>query len=68
MVSYHSNMEKGLDYWKPPKNSAVQLAAAITVSASIYMYKYISREDCYYTLTPLFLTILFPRKRSHSLY
>ena len=49
MVSYHSNMEKGPDYWKPPKNSAIQLAAAITSSARIYMYKYISREDCYYT-------------------
>lgn len=51
MVSYHSNMEKGPDYWKPPKNSAIQLAAAITASARIYMYKYISREDCYYTDT-----------------
>nr|CAD1821794.1 unnamed protein product [Ananas comosus var. bracteatus] len=44
-------------YWEghgtlePPKNSAVQLAAAITASARIYMYPYISREDCYYTDT-----------------
>ena len=51
IVAYHSNTEKGLDYWKPPKNSAVQLAAAITASARIYMYPYISREDCYYTDT-----------------
>lgn len=33
------------------KNSAVQLAAAITASARIYMYPYISRDDCYYTDT-----------------
>lgn len=51
IVAYHCNTEKGLDYWKPPKNSAVQLAAAITASARIYMFPYISREDCYYTDT-----------------
>nr|UYK51800.1 hypothetical protein [Paphiopedilum micranthum] len=48
IVAYHSNT--GTD-WNPPKNSAVQLAAAITASARIYMYPYISREDCYYTDT-----------------
>nr|GME06072.1 DNA polymerase-like [Ipomoea batatas] len=51
IVAYHSNTEKGLDYWNPPKNSTVQLAAAITASARIHMYPYISREDCYYTDT-----------------
>lgn len=51
IVAYHSNTEKGPDYWNPPKNSAVQLAAAITASARIHMYPYISREDCYYTDT-----------------
>ena len=51
IVAYHSNTGKGSDYWNPPKNSAVQLAAAITASARIYMYPYISREDCYYTDT-----------------
>lgn len=51
IISYHSNTDKGADYWNPPKNSAVQLAAAITASARIYMYPYISREDCYYTDT-----------------
>lgn len=51
MVSYLTNPGKGPSYWDPPKNSAVQLAAAITASARIYMYKYISREDCYYTDT-----------------
>lgn len=49
VVSYHTNMDT--DYWEPPKNSAVQLAAAITACARIYMYPYISREDCYYTDT-----------------
>ncbi|KAK8936834.1 hypothetical protein KSP39_PZI012640 [Platanthera zijinensis] len=34
-----------------PKMSAVQLAAAITASARIHMYKYINRPDCFYTDT-----------------
>ncbi|XP_039141211.1 DNA polymerase-like [Dioscorea cayenensis subsp. rotundata] len=51
IISYHINTEKSTDYWVPPKNVAVQLAAAITVSARIYMYPFISREDCYYTDT-----------------
>lgn len=51
MVSYLTNPGTGPSYWEPPKNSAVQLAAAITASARIYMYKYISREDCFYTDT-----------------
>lgn len=51
IVAYHSNTDKGPDYWNPPKNSAVQLAAAITASARIYMYPFISRDDCYYTDT-----------------
>ena len=50
VVSYHTN-KTGSDYWNPPKNSAVQLAAAITASARIHMYPYISREDSYYTDT-----------------
>ncbi|KAL0315280.1 UNVERIFIED_CONTAM: DNA polymerase [Sesamum calycinum] len=36
---------------EPPRISAIQLAAAITASARIYMYPFISREDCYYTDT-----------------
>lgn len=51
MVSYLTNPGKGPSYWEPPKNSAVQLSAAITACARIYMYKYISREDCFYTDT-----------------
>lgn len=49
LVTYHTNTET--DSWDPPKNSAVQLAAAITAYARIYMYPYTSREDCYYTDT-----------------
>jgi hypothetical protein len=49
IVTYRSNTET--DYWDPPKNSAVQIAAAITAYARIYMYPYTSREDCYYTDT-----------------
>lgn len=52
IVAYHSNKSNtGEEKWNPPKNSAVQLAAAITASARIYMYPYISRDDCYYTDT-----------------
>ena len=49
IVAYHSNTKSS--YWDPPKNSAVQLAAAITAAARIYMYPFISRDDCYYTDT-----------------
>jgi len=49
MVAYHSNTGSGK--WDPPKNSAVQLAAAITACSRIQMYSYISRNDCYYTDT-----------------
>ncbi|KAI8524074.1 hypothetical protein RHMOL_Rhmol13G0120900 [Rhododendron molle] len=48
IIAYHSDTEMGSDYWNPPKNSAVQLAVVITASARIYMYPYISREDCHY--------------------
>ncbi|XP_016182637.1 uncharacterized protein LOC107624706 [Arachis ipaensis] len=52
IVVYHSNTGRSeADSWDPPKNSAVQLAAAITASARIHMYTYTSREDCYYTDT-----------------
>lgn len=51
IVSYHINTGKDTEHWNPPKNSAVQLAAAITASARIHMYPYISREDSYYTDT-----------------
>lgn len=53
IVTYHTNAETGSesDSWNPPKNSAVQLAAAITACARIHMYPYIARGDCYYTDT-----------------
>nr|GEX95226.1 RNA-directed DNA polymerase, eukaryota, reverse transcriptase zinc-binding domain protein [Tanacetum cinerariifolium] len=52
VMSYKENIGVSpLDQWKPPSNSAVQLAAAITASARIHMYPYISRDDCYYTDT-----------------
>lgn len=45
------NTELDANHWNPPKNAAVQIAAAITACARIYMYPYISRDDCYYTDT-----------------
>ncbi|KAK9741127.1 hypothetical protein RND81_03G083600 [Saponaria officinalis] len=53
MVTYLSNVVGGGGYtsYNPPKMAAVQISAAITASARIYMYPYISREDCYYTDT-----------------
>lgn len=49
IVSYYE--EPNPDSWNPIKNEAIQLAAAITACARIYMYPYTSREDCYYTDT-----------------
>lgn len=37
--------------WKQPRISAVQISAAITACARIYMYPFTSRGDCYYTDT-----------------
>jgi len=52
IVSYHKNTVDADDSeWDPPRISAVQLAAAITACARIHMYKYISRDDCFYTDT-----------------
>ncbi|XP_038876624.1 DNA polymerase-like [Benincasa hispida] len=50
IVTYYSNTEN-TELWNPPKNSAVQLAAAITASARIHMYPFIYQDDCYYTDT-----------------
>lgn len=36
---------------KKPRNAAVQMSAAITAYARIYMYPFSSRDDCYYTDT-----------------
>ncbi|XP_058741909.1 DNA polymerase-like [Vicia villosa] len=49
ILSYYSTYDP--INWKPPRNSAVQLSAAITASARIYMYQFISRNDSYYTDT-----------------
>ncbi|KAF3565633.1 hypothetical protein DY000_02019674 [Brassica cretica] len=52
LVRYYINNEDSDDsQWNPPRNSAVQLSAAITAYARIYMYPFISRDDCYYTDT-----------------
>jgi hypothetical protein len=47
IVSYATSME----IWKPSRNAAVQLSAAITACSRIHMYQYSSRPDCYYTDT-----------------
>lgn len=52
IVSYTSNSVDVVDSdWKAPRISAVQLSAAITACARIYMHEFISRDDCYYTDT-----------------
>ncbi|KAL2930869.1 DNA polymerase [Bienertia sinuspersici] len=51
IVSYRSNMDDEMYQWEPPKNSAVHISAAVTANARIYMYPFISRDDCYYTDT-----------------
>jgi DNA polymerase elongation subunit (family B) len=50
LCSYWSEPEDGSCDWFR-KLGAVQIAAAITSHARIYMYEFISREDCYYTDT-----------------
>ncbi|PHT49273.1 hypothetical protein CQW23_13481 [Capsicum baccatum] len=49
IVNYKTSTERNPDIeWKPPKIAAVQLAVEITACVRIYMYPYISREDCHY--------------------
>lgn len=50
-VAYRVNTQSTVDKWTPHKNSAVQMAAAITAYARIHLYPYIARDDCYYTDT-----------------
>jgi len=51
LVIYKENAGMNEEEWNPPLNSAVQISAAITACSRIYMYQFISREDCYYTDT-----------------
>jgi hypothetical protein len=52
IVSYVSNSGDMMDGTrKQIQNSAVRISAAITASARIYMYPFLSGEDCYYTDT-----------------
>ncbi|KAF6143523.1 hypothetical protein GIB67_029692 [Kingdonia uniflora] len=52
IVSYIGNAGYVRDFdWSPPKNSAVQISAAITAYARIYMYQFTLRDDCYYADT-----------------
>jgi hypothetical protein len=50
MVAYKTSVDSE-DAWKPSRNAAVQLSAAVTAWARIHMYKWSSRPDCYYTDT-----------------
>nr|AYM32740.1 DNA polymerase [Silene vulgaris] len=53
MVSYRCNTSpRGKESpYKVKKTAAVQIAAAITSKARVYMYEHLSRDDCYYTDT-----------------
>lgn len=52
LVNYMTNSRCVNDEdWKAPRLTAVQLSAAITAMARIYMYPFISRSDCFYTDT-----------------
>nr|AFD29780.1 DNA polymerase [Silene vulgaris] len=48
---YKPSIENKGSPYKSHKLGAVQVAAAITANARIHMYKYINRDDCYYTDT-----------------
>lgn len=43
-ISDHYSIVNEIPGWKPPKMSAVYLAAAITACSRIHMYPYINRE------------------------
>ncbi|KAK8963894.1 hypothetical protein KSP40_PGU022219 [Platanthera guangdongensis] len=51
IVAYKNNADITSNSWTQPKHSVVQLAAAITSCSRMFMYPYISREDCYFTDT-----------------
>lgn len=51
LCSYLEDSDEIDDYRLQYRNSAVQLAAAITASARIYMHPFISRDDSDYTDT-----------------
>ncbi|MCD9640388.1 hypothetical protein HAX54_025675 [Datura stramonium] len=50
-VAYCVNTQTNVDYCTSHKNSAVQMAAAITGYTRIHLYPYIARDNCYYTDT-----------------
>ena len=50
-LSYWSDQSSELDSDWIPRLAAVQIAAAVTAYARMYMYPFISRVDCHYTDT-----------------
>lgn len=52
LVIYTMNSSRISDTkWEPPRLAAIQMSAAITACARIYMYQFIGRDDCFYTDT-----------------
>lgn len=52
LVIYTMNSSRISDTkWEPPRLAAIQISAAITACARIYMYQFIGRDDCFYTDT-----------------
>jgi hypothetical protein len=51
ILEYQSNTFESGSHWNPPRKAAVQLSAAVTASALIYMHRFLNREDCFYTDT-----------------
>lgn len=53
LISYSNNPDskENLHSWVPPRIAAIQLPASITACARMYMYQFISRDDCFYTDT-----------------
>ncbi|KAG6466678.1 hypothetical protein ZIOFF_075477 [Zingiber officinale] len=50
VVNYKTNVGSE-EEWRPPRNLAMKISAAIAAYARIHMYQFISRGDCYYTDT-----------------
>lgn len=52
LVNYRRNIRHlSAEEWRPPRNLAIQISAAISAYARIEMYPFVSREDCFYTDT-----------------
>ena len=56
LCTYINKKDEENEFFSLPKNAAVQISAAITASARMYMYEFLNRDDCYVTIPILTLS------------